>query len=164
MMYDVRQQPPDRLPVTALPCSPSFQHTPLFCIAGLQNWQATVSEQTYLEYFTQQRDKLVYLTADSTNVISDLEADKVYIIGGLVDRNRHKNMCMNRATSQGLATAALPISQHVEMEASGVITVNQVVQILLDYSSKGDWASVLRQVVPQRKTKRDDAADKTPAN
>lgn len=37
-----------------------------------------------------QTTNLVYLTADSPNVIHSLEKDKVYIIGGLIDRNRHK--------------------------------------------------------------------------
>ena len=36
------------------------------------------------------REQLVYLTADSPHILRTLEADKVYIIGGLVDRNRHK--------------------------------------------------------------------------
>lgn len=35
-------------------------------------------------------DDFVYLTADSPNVLHTLEASKVYILGGLVDRNRYK--------------------------------------------------------------------------
>jgi tRNA (guanine9-N1)-methyltransferase len=47
-----------------------------------------VHEADYLDLFPKER--IVYLTADSETVISDLNENDFYIIGGLVDRNRHK--------------------------------------------------------------------------
>lgn len=53
-------------------------------------------ERLYMEQDGQEplckKEQLVYLTADSQNVVESIEEDKVYIIGGLVDRNRHKVM------------------------------------------------------------------------
>ena len=43
-------------------------------------------------------DELVYLTADSPDTITQLEKGKVYILGGLVDRNAHKGICFKKAT------------------------------------------------------------------
>ena len=36
------------------------------------------------------KEELIYLTADSSNTIGKIEEGKAYIIGGIVDRNRHK--------------------------------------------------------------------------
>lgn len=63
---------------------------------------------------------VVYLTADSPDELTALDQSKVYILGGLVDRNRHKGICYQRAQEAGVATAKLPIAQHMKLHTSAV--------------------------------------------
>lgn len=51
-------------------------------------FQWDVSNKPYTELFP--LEKLVYLTPDSNKVLSSIEADKIYIIGGLVDESVQK--------------------------------------------------------------------------
>lgn len=50
---------------------------------------------------------------------------QVYIIGGIVDRNRLKGITYKKAEEQGIETGKLPLDQVVEMGgATRVLTVN----------------------------------------
>lgn len=69
-------------------------------LSGLENWHITQTPEAYLDQFQDQKDSLVYLTADSSNELSELDPNKRYIIGGIVDRNRHKNICFKKADAQ----------------------------------------------------------------
>lgn len=84
-----------------------------------------MSDQSYMDKFPKER--LVYLTADSPNEITTLDSTKVYIVGGIVDRNRYKNLTLDRANSQGIATARLPIGQYFDIQTRQVLTVRHFV-------------------------------------
>ncbi|GAA5912126.1 hypothetical protein JCM6882_003061 [Rhodosporidiobolus microsporus] len=100
------------------------------------------------------KSSVIYLTGDSPNVLTSLEAGKTYVLGGIVDRNRYKNLCLNKANELGIAHAQLPIGEFLpEMQTRKVLTVNQVYEILTNWvaSSDGDWREALRKVMPERK-------------
>ena len=67
----------------------------------------------------------MYLTADSPDELDDLDTNKIYIIGGIVDRNRHKGICFERAQAAGIATARLPIQGHYKLQTSAVSATAQ---------------------------------------
>jgi len=98
------------------------------------------------------KSKLVYLTSDSPNLLEDLDNDKIYVIGGIVDRNRLKRATIDRAERLGVATAKLPISQHLELFSTRVLTCNHVFEILVKYRDcDKDWKKAMLEVLPTRK-------------
>ncbi|KAI8926812.1 guanine-1-methyltransferase-domain-containing protein [Entophlyctis helioformis] len=93
----------------------------------------------------------VYLTADSPNTIDTLEAGTVYIVGGIVDKNRHKGLCLAEAERLGVRHGRLPIGEYIDMAARKVLTVNHVVEGLVHYLNSRDWKTAFLKVLPQRK-------------
>lgn len=88
---------------------------------GYKNWDVKIHEESYLKMFD--HNSIVYLTSDSDNVLNELEPNTVYIIGGLVDHNHHKGLSLKRAEENGLKTARLPLSEHIEMKTRSVLTI-----------------------------------------
>lgn len=88
-------------------------------------WVMNFSTQNYNELFS--LDKFIYLTGDSDQIMQEYEEDKIYIIGGLVDHNKLKNITLDKAKAQGLKTMKLPIEKYVKLKTSSILTVNQCI-------------------------------------
>ncbi|KAL8840561.1 MAG: hypothetical protein Q9170_001247 [Blastenia crenularia] len=95
--------------------------------------------------------EIVYLTSDSPDTLTELKPCSTYIIGGLVDRNRHKGICYKRAMDRGIKTAKLPIGDYMRMASRFVLATNHVVEIMLRWLEVGDWGKAFLQVIPKRK-------------
>lgn len=121
-----------------------------FAACGWEVWPFAMSQQSLLQMHSQ--CQVVYLTHDSENVLQSLDPDDVYVIGGIVDRNRLKNATMNKAKELGVRTARLNLDSHVSMEhGTPVLTVNHCLEILL-YSANGmSWRDAYLKVLPPRK-------------
>ena len=120
--------------------------------ANYLNWAVEFTSNDYLTQLKQfPKANIVYLTADSPNLIENLDENKAYIIGGIVDRNRYLNLTFDKAKEQGIAHGKLPINQFMKLNTSAVLTVNHVFEILAEQFNIKDWEATLTKVIPERK-------------
>jgi tRNA (guanine9-N1)-methyltransferase len=138
--------------------------------------RATADDDGGSSTSTNQRSQsnMVYLTSDASDTLHVLDDTAIYIIGGIVDRNRCKRAAINRADriGSGLKTAKLPLDEFYQSYpqykgSTKVLAVNHVFDILLRvhrYSSgrggqgEGDggqvdssWHRAFKEVLPIRK-------------
>lgn len=98
-----------------------------------------------------QDGEVIYLSSDSPDTLTELKPYSTYIIGGLVDKNRHKGICYKHAVEAGVKTAKLPIGDYIQMASRSVLTTNHVVDIMLQWLELKDWGEAFLKVLPQRK-------------
>ncbi|XP_033642152.1 tRNA methyltransferase 10 homolog C-like [Asterias rubens] len=96
-------------------------------------------------------EDLVYLSANSPNILTEYDSSKVYIIGGFVDRRVKSNISLGKAEESGIPHARLPLDEHLIWHKSTKnLTLDQMMCILSELKLSGNWHSALKHV-PQRK-------------
>lgn len=116
---------------------------------GYEHWDIHFHEESYLELFP--KDKIVYLTSESENIIEQFEDNTAYIIGGLVDHNQYKGLCLNIAVEQGIRHGQLPLNKYINMKTRKVLTIDHVFEIVLRVCEGMPWQDALLKVLPTRK-------------
>ncbi|XP_004479286.1 tRNA methyltransferase 10 homolog C [Dasypus novemcinctus] len=109
----------------------------------------TATEKSLVDLFP--KDNIVYLTADSPNVMTTFKHDKIYVIGSFVDLNMQPGTSLAKAKRLKLATERLPLDKYLRWGAGNKnLTLDQMMQILLCLKNTGSWEEALK-FVPSRK-------------
>ncbi|KAH3670440.1 hypothetical protein OGAPHI_000955 [Ogataea philodendri] len=103
--------------------------------------------------------KAVYLTADTDEILETLEPGMTYIVGGIVDKGRHKLLCKKKADELGIPTKRLPIDEYIKISGRRVLATSHVVEMLIRRNEFDSWKEVFESVIPLRKVKK--AAEET---
>ncbi|KAF4797009.1 tRNA methyltransferase 10B [Turdus rufiventris] len=118
-------------------------------------FEMDTTPESYLDLFP--LESIVYLTPDSENVLEDIDPDKVYVLGGLVDESIHKQLTLRKAREQRLQTARLPIREYMVRVPNPrnyhceTLAINQVFDILCTYYETRSWPAALRAGVSSGK-------------
>jgi mitochondrial ribonuclease P protein 1 len=109
-----------------------------------------VHTESYLDIFP--KENLVYLTPHCRNDLMEYNPDDVYIVGAMVDKINNEPLSLAKAKRQGLRMARLPLDHYLSWgSGSGKsLTLNQMINIMLDIKTTGSWEQAL-QHVPRRK-------------
>ncbi|XP_040819172.1 tRNA methyltransferase 10 homolog B isoform X1 [Ochotona curzoniae] len=102
-------------------------------------------------------ETLVYLTPDSEHALEDVDLNKVYVLGGLVDESVQKKVTLQKAREHSVRTARLPIQEYMvrcqneKNYHSEVLAINQVFDVLATYFETHSWPEALKKGVSSGK-------------
>ncbi|ETO19007.1 tRNA (guanine-N(1)-)-methyltransferase [Reticulomyxa filosa] len=119
-------------------------------IKGSETWLIDRYEQNLDELFgphSEEHSKVIYLSADSEVEMTTMEADKIYVIGALIDHNKFKGISKQVAKDMQWNTAKLPILNYMHRRQG----TGNMATILMAYWNWKDWRKALYFGVPKRK-------------
>nr|XP_043877908.1 tRNA methyltransferase 10 homolog B isoform X3 [Solea senegalensis] len=122
----------------------------------------TFSRQKLLSTSPQTPNKVrrfwIHFTDESVVLtLETMDAEKVYVLGGLVDESIQKKLSFTRASELSVHTVRLPIDEYMVKKSnaknfhSKILAVNQVFDILLTFCDTGSWTEALQAWFPQGK-------------
>lgn len=112
-------------------------------------WLMDIRQEDYLSIYP--KEQLVYLSGDAEEEVETIEEGKIYIIGGLVDHNRLKNITLEKAKKQGIKLQRFKIEGNVKLNSRSILSVNQCFDIVHRLYNGRSMRDSLLESIPKRK-------------
>uniref|UniRef100_A0A2I3LZ57 tRNA (guanine(9)-N(1))-methyltransferase n=1 Tax=Papio anubis TaxID=9555 RepID=A0A2I3LZ57_PAPAN len=113
---------------------------------GFSSYLLDIKEEDCFRLFP--LETLVYLTPDSEHALEDVDLNKVYILGGLVDESIQKKVTFQKAWEYSVKTARLPIQEYMVRNQNGK---NYHSEILAINQETRNWPEALKKGVTSGK-------------
>lgn len=107
-----------------------------------------IHQQDIVELFP--KDKLVVLTPDSPNIMREYNPDMHYVISAIVDRGDKIPASLAKAKKFDLQTARLPVEQYRKCRSNKVLTLDQIMNVMLEINHKKDWNKAFSYVAARK--------------
>lgn len=129
---------------------------------GFDRYILEKTNQSLIDKFSENKTSLCYLSPDSEEYLENVDKDKIYVIGGLVDETVNKKVTLSKCNDLKIKTYALPIEKYLTRKISDqdetrkynynkILAINQVFNILAHVFDHKDWEKALEINVPKRK-------------
>lgn len=120
---------------------------------GFKAYQPEFYEAPLQEVFAAKRQSVVYLSADSKNLLETVSDGMIYVIGSFVDHNSQKGATENAAKAMQIETARLPIAETLKDIGNicKVLTVNHVTDCLVTFKSTNSWERAFEALPTRRR-------------
>lgn len=128
----------------------SEQFEQVLCVRNYDKWPVQFSKDPSLTQLCPP-DRLIYLTGDASDEMGEFETDKVYVLGGIVDHNKLKNITLNKATSLNIKTQRFPIGQFIQLKTSAILSINHSFELLMRKLNGESWQDAVKNTIPARK-------------
>lgn len=103
------------------------------------------------KYLSKINKEAIFLSPDAEEPLFQLEKDKIYLIGGIVDRNRCKKYVLNYSNQVNLPCKRLPIKEYVNLNCCHTLNIPTVFEILHTFIIYKDWEIAFKKCIPKRK-------------
>ena len=134
---------------------------------GSKFWYCNFEKEQFynIEKLIKLNKEFIYLSPDSNEELNEVSTDKIYIIGGLVDKPVIKDKTLLRISQINnldfikekgikIKSAKLPLFKYLNNIANPILNINTVVEILSNYMDIKDWKKAIELSIPQRNLKK----------